>query len=419
MKSTLTEKLQSLSRDESSFKQLKQLFSEINEEKNRLQTYLQLLERVTEEGYDAILITDLNLEEPGPEIVYVNNAFTEITGYTAEEVIGKSPRILQGPKSDHAVLERLKERLKNGRSFFGQTVNYRKDGSEFINQWDAHPLTNEKGELTHWVSYQHDITERKRAEQRVINTHAEFDELRERSKSTLLDVNIEGEIITANKSFRELTGYAKDELKGKKVWELFPRKYRNSLKTRFDKEFKAGVFNNQKLKGIIKHKKGLPIQVGGITSVLALKEGTIIRAEIKNISLQKQIIETLEKRKENYDKIVDQATEYNYRVTLRGGELVIEYVSEAFPRVTGLPAEEIIDTSDIEKFVHPNDAGKLRNCLEQAMKGQSCTCEYRIRTIDRSYKKVIDYCKPGTCKKDGEENCVRGAVNFLPEEQPE
>jgi PAS domain S-box-containing protein len=419
MESTLTEKLQSLSRNEDSFNELKQLFNELNEEKNRFQTYLQLLERVTEDGYDAILITDMNLEEPGPEIVYVNNGFTEITGYTADEVIGKTPRILQGPKSDHAVLERLKERLKSGRSFFGQTVNYRKDGSEFINQWDVHPLTNERGELTHWVSYQHDITERKRAEQRIINTHAEFDELRERSKSTLLDVNTEGGIITANKSFRELTGYAKDELKGKRVWELFPRKYRNSLKTRFDKAFEAADFNNQKLKGIVKHKKGLPIQVEGITSVLALKEGTIIRTEIKNISLQKQIMETLEKRKENYDKIVDQATEYNYRIALQGEELTVEYISEAFPRVTGLSVEEITGSSELEKFVHPDDAGELRNCLKQAMEGKPCTCEYRIRTINGRYEKVIDYCKPGTCKKDGEEQCVRGAVNFLPEEQAE
>jgi acetone carboxylase gamma subunit len=65
MESTLTEKLQSLSRDEDSFNQLKRLFSKLNEEKNRFQTYLQLLERVTEDDYDAILITNLNLKEPG------------------------------------------------------------------------------------------------------------------------------------------------------------------------------------------------------------------------------------------------------------------------------------------------------------------------------------------------------------------
>jgi len=418
MKSTLINKLKSLSKDEQSFEQLKDIFNALEEEKNRFETYLDLLERVTENDYDSILITELRLEKPGPKIVYANQGFTEITGYSVDEVIGKTPRILQGPKTDRAVLDRLKERLKNGRAFFGQAVNYRKDGTEFINQWDIHPLRNKRGEITHWVSYQHDITERKRAEEMVVNTHAEFDELREKSTSTLLDVNTEGEIIMANKSFRELTGYAKDELEGRKVWELFPRKYRNSLKTRFDKKFEESDFQNQRLQGILKHKKGLPIQVEGITSVLALKEGTIIRTEFKNISLQKRIMETLEKRNKDYSKIVEQTKEYTYRVAMPEGEPVIEYVSDAFSEVTGLSKQEVTGSAgQLGKFVYEDDIENLLDCLRKSIQGESCTCKYRIRVADGSYKYVMDYCKPGTCKKDGEEKCVRGAVSFITEEE--
>lgn len=412
MDSALKETLQSLSKDEASFARLMEIYSDLSEDKNHFERHLNLLENAIENDYDSILITELELEKPGPQIVYVNNGFTKITGYSREEVIGKTPRILQGPKTDQDVLDRLKNRLKNGRAFFGQTVNYRKDGTEFINQWDIHPLTDAEGNITHWVSYQHDITERKRAEEKIVNTHAEFDELMEKSKCTVLDVDTEGSIISANKAFRNLTGYAKDELNGRNVWELFPRKYRNSLKTRFNKKFNEDDFKGQQFKGIIKHKQGLPIQVEGSASVLHLKDQTIIRADIKNISLQKRIMETLEKRNKNYDKIVDQATEFTYKISIRDGHPVVEFVSDEFSKITGFQPEEVVHANGLQKFVHKDDAAKVKQHLQNVFDGEQGTCEYRIRTRNGSYENIIDYSRPGTCTKHGENKCVRGAIRF-------
>ena len=127
-----------------------------------LKHQLDLLESAIRNDYDSIIITELSLEKPGPKIVYVNDGFTRMTGYTKQEVLGKTPRILQGEKTDRSILERLKRRLIEGQAFFGHTINYRKDGSEFINQWDIHPLMNAQGEVTHWVSYQRDVTEKKK-----------------------------------------------------------------------------------------------------------------------------------------------------------------------------------------------------------------------------------------------------------------
>lgn len=412
MDPTLKNKLKLLSKDEASFGELKDIYNELNQKENHFEKHLNLLERAIKNDYDSILITELELEKPGPKIVYVNDGFTEVTGYSSEEVIGKTPRILHGPKTSEAVLERLKNRLKKGRAFFGQTVNYRKDGSEFVNQWDIHPLTDAEGNITHWVSYQHDITMRKRAEEKVVNTHAEFDEFWEHSKCTLLDVDTNGEIVTANKAFRNLTGYAKDELKGTKVWELFPRKYGNSLKTRFDKDFNRGDFQGQKFEGIIKHKQGLPIQVEGTAAVLNLKDKTIIRADLKNISLQKRVMETLEKRNKNYEKIVEQATEFTYKVTLNDGHLMVEYVSEEFSKITGISEDDAIGSGGLEVFIHPDDITKVKNHLQSVYEGSQATCEYRIHTRDDTYKKIIDYSRPGTCTKNGKKKCVRVAISF-------
>lgn len=79
--------------------------------------HLRLLEYVMTYTNDAILITEAEpLDSPGPRILYVNDAFTRMTGYSPEEVIGRSPRILQGPKTDKKELKRLSEALRKWES---------------------------------------------------------------------------------------------------------------------------------------------------------------------------------------------------------------------------------------------------------------------------------------------------------------
>ncbi|MFN3446179.1 MAG: PAS domain-containing protein [Bacteroidia bacterium] len=93
---------------------------------------LKLLESVITNTNDAILITEAEpLDDPGPRIIYVNEAFTRMTGYTPEEVIGKTPRILQGPNSDKEELKKLSKALRNWESCEITTINYKKNGEEF------------------------------------------------------------------------------------------------------------------------------------------------------------------------------------------------------------------------------------------------------------------------------------------------
>ncbi|MEB3887179.1 EAL domain-containing protein [Lyngbya sp. CCY1209] len=117
---------------------------------------------------DSVVITSSNLEFPGPEIVFVNRAFTRMTGYRSEDALGQTPRILQGEKTDRAALERMKADLKAGRVFYGEAINYRKDGTEFVNEWHIEPIYNDRKQITHYVAIQRDITGRKQEEARLI-----------------------------------------------------------------------------------------------------------------------------------------------------------------------------------------------------------------------------------------------------------
>ena len=104
---------------------------------------------------NAFMITTA---QKGFPVVFVNNAFVEMTGYSLQECMGRSPSFLQGPKTDRVVLQRLSENIRKGELFHGKAVNYRKDGSEFMMEWRVLPFVNESGKITHYFAIQRDVT---------------------------------------------------------------------------------------------------------------------------------------------------------------------------------------------------------------------------------------------------------------------
>ena len=130
---------------------------------------LRLLESVAVHARDSIIITAAEpCALPGPRILYCNAAFESTTGYPSEEVIGKTPRILQGPKSSAAARQKLREALAAWQPVEVELINYRKDGTEFWVELSIVPVADEQGWFTHWVSVQRDVTERKEAEELAV-----------------------------------------------------------------------------------------------------------------------------------------------------------------------------------------------------------------------------------------------------------
>ena len=115
---------------------------------------------------EAVIVTSAELDAPGPNILYVNPAFTRMTGYAPEEVLGRSPRMLQGPRTERAVLDRMRVDLASTGQFHGEAVNYAKDGTPYIIDWLITGARDETGRVTEWVSVQRDVTDRKAMEER-------------------------------------------------------------------------------------------------------------------------------------------------------------------------------------------------------------------------------------------------------------
>ena len=113
---------------------------------------------------DSVLVTEaepVDLSSGGPRILYVNEAFTAMTGYSSDEALGRTPRMLQSPRTDRHELDRLRLALAAWEPVEVELLNVRKDGTEFWVQFIIVPVTDEAGWFTHWVSIQRDVTERR------------------------------------------------------------------------------------------------------------------------------------------------------------------------------------------------------------------------------------------------------------------
>jgi PAS domain S-box-containing protein len=111
---------------------------------------LALLRVLADNSFDSVLVTDASADG---KIIYANKGFRKLTGHDPATVIGKTPRILQGPGTDPAVIKRLSTAIKTGGKFEGRAINYKKDGTPFIMFWRVLPIKTGK-KITAWIAIQ-------------------------------------------------------------------------------------------------------------------------------------------------------------------------------------------------------------------------------------------------------------------------
>lgn len=124
--------------------------SAIDKSLGKSETNLALLKVLAENSFDSIVITDATAKG---KIIYANKAFKKLTGHNPSDVIGKTPRILQGAGTDKKVINRLAVALKSGGKFEGKTINYKKDGTPFIMYWRVLPVKVGK-KIEAWLAIQ-------------------------------------------------------------------------------------------------------------------------------------------------------------------------------------------------------------------------------------------------------------------------
>lgn len=117
----------------------------------------QLLERMVNASEDGIVIA----EQEGDEniLIYVNQGFEKLTGYTADEILYQDCRFLQGDDKDQSSLDKVRKAIKEKKPCRETLRNYRKDGSMFWNELSITPVFNNQDQLTYFIGIQKDVTE--------------------------------------------------------------------------------------------------------------------------------------------------------------------------------------------------------------------------------------------------------------------
>ena len=125
---------------------------------------LKLFESIITETTDIVLISEVPIDELYSTIIFANDAFTKVTGFGKDEIIGKSQTIMHGPKTDLDEVKQLINLLKSGESAEIELIHYKKSGEEFWVNICMVPVSNTDGVFTHWIAIQRDITKRKKQE---------------------------------------------------------------------------------------------------------------------------------------------------------------------------------------------------------------------------------------------------------------
>ncbi|TAH08212.1 MAG: PAS domain-containing protein [Sphingobacteriia bacterium] len=183
---------------------------------------LKLLESVVTHTNDAVIITkSFPLDASGPEIIFVNDAFTKITGYTIDEALGKTPRILQGALTNKNELDLLKKALINNESFETTIINYHKNGNPFWLNIFISPVFNNEGICTHFIAIEKDITAWKETEVALKTLLSEKTEVLESIGYAFISVDKNWNITYWNIMAELVLGKSSVSVIGKNLWNIY------------------------------------------------------------------------------------------------------------------------------------------------------------------------------------------------------
>ena len=349
------------------------------EARKQAETQLKLLETSVAHLNDLVVITEAEpQDEPGPRILFVNDAFVTRTGYARSEVIGRSPRLLQGPKTSRAELDRIRAAMKQWQPVRAELANYTKSGEEFWVELDMVPVANADGWYTHWVSVERDVTERKRLEAELALRERRLNSFFTSAPAGMVLLDKQLRYVQINETVAVVNGVPQEAHLGRTVREVLPHLapaaeplLRNVLETgkpvlnveiSGETPAKPGVLRHwQESFFPILDAQGQPDGVGAIfVEVTERKQAEEARDRLFMLSLDMLCVADFD------------------------GKLL--QVSPAWTECLGWSREELTSRPMID-FIHPDDHAATRKIREKIYAGLTVRgFENRYRRADGSYR---------------------------------
>ena len=337
---------------------------------------------------DAILVAQMPLERGGgPIITFVNPGFTALTLYRPDEVLGKSVRILHGPRTDQAIIDRTWNALTRGESARFETINYRKDGSEFWNDVSITPIADASGRYTQLISIRRDTTERHKLEDSLRAREASFRQLFEHNPIAMWVYDRDTRrFLEVNQAAVDQYGYTRERFLAMTVDEIRPpverQRFRETLDPDYPAERRFGRWRHLRCDGsqiiveIIAHRTHFRGSNVALVAALDVTEQERARAE-------------LEASEERFRAVTNNVPGIVYRrLRKRNGEVSYPFISAGVIAIFGVEfAEVTADAGVLLRMVHPADsAGLIESYGVSAENLAVWTHDFRIVARDGQIK---------------------------------
>ena len=173
---------------------------------------LRKLSEAVKQSPVTVLVTDKN-----GTIEYVNPSFTDVTGYSAKEAIGQNPRFLKSGKHPDSFYKVLWDTILSGKTWQGEIRNRKKNDEKFWESTSISAIKNDAGDITHFVAVKQDITDRKQAEQAIMESRAKYRDLVENANCIIFQMDTRGNITFFNRFAQEFFGYSEAEILGRSL----------------------------------------------------------------------------------------------------------------------------------------------------------------------------------------------------------
>ena len=352
----------------------------------------------------------ITISDPDKEdnpLVYANDKYTDITGYSQAEATGRNCRYLQGEGTAERQINRMRSAVDADRPVSVELRNYRKDGTRFWNDLQIAPVYNGDGSVTNYVGFQQDVTERKKHEREL----ELFRSLIDRSTDSIFVEDPEtGEILDVNETASRHLGYSSEGLVGMRVPDIEANM--DTQEAYQDFVAKLQDQGERPFEGVLRRKDGttFPVEVNAAYVDLD-EEHEYVLAIARDVTEQRKRERELRRNKEFLEKTQEIANIGGWDYDSRSDRL--RWTDEVY-RIHGLDTEFDPTVEATLKFYHEDDRQRIRDAFEQLRTaGESYDLELRIVRTDGEVRWVRSQGEPWY--ENGEVAGARGTFQDITE----
>ncbi len=326
------------------------------------------LARAIEQAAEAIVITDSS-----GNIQYVNPAFTSMTGYTAEESIGKNPRILKSGRQDPRYYADLWQTIREGRPWHGELINQRKDGTLYTEEMTVTPVRGPGGVTTSYIAIKQDITDRREAEA----ARQFLASIVESAGEAIIGHTHDGIIMTWNRAAEEIHGYSAHEVIGQSVEMLIAPESLAAVRGIMQGLQRGESF--RQVDSVVKRKDGEKVDVQVSLSPIrnAAGEITATVAVVRDVTGRKRAQQALRDSEERFRSAFEHAP---YGMCLGTPDARLLRANNTFCQMLGYSEEELIELGFVA-ITHFEDRVSSQEHLQRLLREQPPCVDFDKRYI--------------------------------------